>query len=1350
MSCNVSKLVNKYTTNFINLSQEELKKISSQSLDVIQKKLTPVQFGQYIETRINHYFMLCKKALATFTDTGYIREINKMYNGKSGSSRCDGAYLLNDSILAITSKIYQQNESMGATKSDYEQAIQVLNSIYENQKDICSNLKRIVVAVLYNKYSSQAINRIQETIGVDETHVYLVNDKNIPNDTEKIKYHTFSGVEYELNKYFSQCDYDMDKIWNDTKEIIYSPLQSDKMKEVKNLFDSGEKEVLLSAICRSGKTFMSLGIIKDYLEIGKIVIFYTSVAYIKNDVIMSMRKIYPTANIGIIQPKKTLNTFKYNRKQINFAFLSTEMCTQKVLSKDGVNKETKLKDFVKRCLKKTNFLIIDEAHLGQDTDIQLNIVKKVIPDECRYLYLTGTPYTEFLRDKNQVKISIHDIYTSQTKCDEYLFRNPLPVTRLITNEKGERLLSLEELETTNRSIDREHFLYYNITRVWSMPTNVSKQKQLINECYKKNNTGILESCSTMIDNKSFMIKCSSRKSALIWYNSFKNLINERFTIDFGGKKESMYTVDVFLGPVNIKDECDLKDFYDSFDNDINVHIGDGATASEKINDILNCRNSKGKFIIICEQCSVGSTFSNLDSTINFSSNNVQNISSVIQFLYRCATGRDNRKFCVYYDYNYDRVIHYQGKMNQNYVNSGVPPKIADLLTWSTVENASSGIFQTITSLDMLESFNKMFDDNYVNGVIQSFDSIKLKDFKIDFDICLIEKNINDYLSLEICIDNEGNIVPKQRQNDSKQNNKNKKSEINDIVKKIYRYISNQIILSLCYMNNDDYNFKSIDYIFKWMECKKIGNYNFYDFMITDDIKKFFTNIKTMKRIFKNIVLDIKNFEFQINKLFNTLIKNETLKLGILRDKLYIKKKGEVYLPYNIAQKMIDEIPIDFFKDKNKTLCDTAFGGGIFLKLFVEKCLKYQEDDYKTKEERLSYILKNRVFGCEIQTKNIFTLLNDMDNSNNDLLNSGHIVCVDSVNKIYQNDDFRGYSVNQDIQINNYNNFDFWKESNVHIDCVISNPPYQEMDSNINKSSTPIYHKFVQVAKELNPEYIVMIIPARWYTGGKGLDTFRYEMLNDNKIIKICDYPNTLDCFNNVDIQGGVCYFVRDEKNISDNCLIESVLNGNTTFSHRTLNSANCGNFIRYNQGVSILEKVKEFHEDSFMNLVSKRMPFGFESNFSDFSIEKKSEDDVKIYTNNVNGYISVKKIKKNTHLINTYKVFVSRGYGFGKIPYKIISEPIIGEPNSCCTETYLCIGPFETEEIAHNVSSYIKTKFFRFLLLLLKNSQDTPTKNYQFVPLQDFNETWTDEKLYKKYDLTQEEIDFIESIIKKM
>lgn len=317
------------------------------------------------------------------------------------------------------------------------------------------------------------------------------------------------------------------------------------------------------------------------------------------------------------------------------------------------------------------------------------------------------------------------------------------------------------------------------------------------------------------------------------------------------------------------------------------------------------------------------------------------------------------------------------------------------------------------------------------------------------------------------------------------------------------------------------------------------------------------------------------------------------------------------------------------------------------------------------------------------------------------------------------------------------------------DVIVGNPPYQLSDGGASASALPIYHKFVQQAKKLNPRFLTMIIPARWYSGGKGLDDFRDEMLEDTRIRKIIDFPKSNECFPSVEIKGGVCYFLWDREDKGD-CQIITNRNGNSSSMTRPLKEKGLNTLVRYNEAVSIIHKVKKFQEENFSQLVSARKPFGFSTDFKNFEVSKV-ENSIKIYANKIIGYVKKNLITQNIELIGKHKVCITRAYGAGEdFPHQILNKPFYAGDNSCCTETYLVIGPFKNESISHNVISYINTKFFRFLVLLLKNTQDATKKVYKFVPMQDFNETWTDEKLYKKYGLSQEEIDFIESMIRPM
>lgn len=278
----------------------------------------------------------------------------------------------------------------------------------------------------------------------------------------------------------------------------------------------------------------------------------------------------------------------------------------------------------------------------------------------------------------------------------------------------------------------------------------------------------------------------------------------------------------------------------------------------------------------------------------------------------------------------------------------------------------------------------------------------------------------------------------------------------------------------------------------------------------------------------------------------------------------------------------------------------------------------------------------------------------------------------------------------------------------------------------------------------------MIIPARWYTGGRGLDEFRDNMISDTRMKIIHDYPETDDCFPGLNIRGGVCYFLWDSLYHGD-CTIINHIKGKRIEMKRPLKEANISLLIRYNQSISIMKKVLKFKEVSLGKYVSTRKPFGMSSNFSDFTSIQTEMHSVKLYRFGENGYVAKKFIVKNENLIDRYKVLVSKASpGGDEYPHSIVSQPIVSEPNSVCTETYLVIKDVDSIIEAENLVSYIKTRFFRFMMSLVKNTQNISKASYTFVPLQDFSHPWTDEMLYRKYKLSSDEIAFIESMIRPM
>lgn len=340
------------------------------------------------------------------------------------------------------------------------------------------------------------------------------------------------------------------------------------------------------------------------------------------------------------------------------------------------------------------------------------------------------------------------------------------------------------------------------------------------------------------------------------------------------------------------------------------------------------------------------------------------------------------------------------------------------------------------------------------------------------------------------------------------------------------------------------------------------------------------------------------------------------------------------------------------------------------------------------------------------------------------------------------------------------------------DAIVGNPPYQMSDGGAQASATPVYNLFVDVSKKLNANYISMIMPSRWMTGGKGLDKFRDDMIHDKHFLVLHDYLNPKDCFNNVDIKGGVCYFLRD-KNTESRCKIYSHTTEGLYESTRYLAEENDDIFIRDNRLLQIKNSVFAIQTEMFDSIVSASKPYGLRAE----TMLKASKYGLPDYSNEPykNGYrilgLGEKQkrmwkyipkdypIPKRNIALNKYKVFIAEAYGCGAIG-EVASTPVLSTPGELCTETFLQIGPFETEIEANNCCKYIYTKFFRAMVGIQKQTQHTTQKAYRFVPLQDFTDKsdidWSkpvdkiDKQLYEKYNLTQEEIDFIEKTIKPM
>lgn len=316
------------------------------------------------------------------------------------------------------------------------------------------------------------------------------------------------------------------------------------------------------------------------------------------------------------------------------------------------------------------------------------------------------------------------------------------------------------------------------------------------------------------------------------------------------------------------------------------------------------------------------------------------------------------------------------------------------------------------------------------------------------------------------------------------------------------------------------------------------------------------------------------------------------------------------------------------------------------------------------------------------------------------------------------------------------------------DAIVGNPPYQIADGGNNASAMPVYQRFVELATTIEPHYASMIMPSRWYSGGRGLDDFRANIMNDTRMRVLYDYASSDYCFPGVDISGGICYFLWD-KDYDGPC---TVTNAESQIAHsvkRYLNEFPI--LVRSNAAISIIDKVARRKEQTLDTFVSSQKPFGLRT-----FARPDENGDLTLRWNGGKGPISSDKVTGGTELIDKWKVIVSRvlyehgGKADKNGQSRILSILEMLGPKEVCSETYIVVNSYDTEAEAAGLYSYLKTKFARFLIMQATSSIMITRGCFMFVPVQNFTEEWTDEKLYKKYELTEDEIAFIESTIRVM
>jgi site-specific DNA-methyltransferase (adenine-specific) len=493
---------------------------------------------------------------------------------------------------------------------------------------------------------------------------------------------------------------------------------------------------------------------------------------------------------------------------------------------------------------------------------------------------------------------------------------------------------------------------------------------------------------------------------------------------------------------------------------------------------------------------------------------------------------------------------------------------------------------------------------------------------------------------------------------------------------------------------------------------------------------------------------------------------------------------EVFTPPEFANRMLDTLAEawatnnngkNIWADKSVKFLDPCTKSGVFLREITRRLTKGLDKEIPNLEIRVNHILSRQVFGIGITE--ITSLL-----ARRSLYCSKHAQGEHSIAKCLASDDgnvwfkrlkhtwagekcmYCGASksiFDRSAELETHA-YAFIHTDNIkariteifgeamQFDVIIGNPPYQL--ANGESSDIPIYQHFVRQAKMLEPRYLSMVIPSRWMAGGKWLDDFRAEMLGDNRIRDLVDYEVMSEVFPGVDFEGGACYFLWDS-GYSGKTSVTSI-RGDEVIGPllRDLNAYDV--FVRDSMAAVILDKVLMQEEKMILDMVSSQTPFGLHTNFSDFHDKPKSGDIGLHYSRPGKrklGYINRSQVLKGEDLIDVWKLLAPAAFGErGAKPARVLGRPVIAKPGDVCTQTYLAIGPFNSKQATESFESYYYTKFFRFIISLRKITQHAGRSTYSWIPIQTWDRQWSDEMLYKKYNLTKHEINYIESVIRPM
>lgn len=488
---------------------------------------------------------------------------------------------------------------------------------------------------------------------------------------------------------------------------------------------------------------------------------------------------------------------------------------------------------------------------------------------------------------------------------------------------------------------------------------------------------------------------------------------------------------------------------------------------------------------------------------------------------------------------------------------------------------------------------------------------------------------------------------------------------------------------------------------------------------------------------------------------------------------------EVFTPPELANRMLDTLAeawaadhdgANLWANKAVKFLDPCTKSGVFLREITRRLTNGLEPEIPDLQKRVNHILANQVFGIGITRltsllarRSIYCSKNAngansigtgfkgdagniwFERTEHTWVNGKCTFCGASQATLDRGDELETHAYAFIHTKNIKTRITELFGADMQFDVIIGNPPYQLNDGGYGTSAAPIYQLFVEKALELDPHYAVFVTPSRWMAGGKGLDNYRAQMLADKRLRSIVDYPKLYEGFPGVKIRGGISYFLWDRLH-NGPCTVQTVWDGEPTGPAVARHLDTYDILVRRNEAVPILEKVRAKGESTLTGRVSSQKPFGLRTFFHGKADSNQLNNPVKLFGSQKITWVERSEIPNNAAWIDKWKVLMTRVQGTSAaIETKFLSKPIIAEPGTACTESYIVAGLFDSEKEANNYATYLRTRFARFLVSLRKSTQDAARGVYSFIPDLPLNHEWTDAKLYKRYGLTKDEIAFIES-----